>query len=97
MTKPVTLSDSAFAALRHEKKKGESDSDVVNRLIHEATGAREKKDPWHYLEAIKHLKRSIPIEEHARLIRQWRDDDDRDAWAEAEARNRPGAGRVARP
>ncbi|HUR25495.1 MAG TPA: antitoxin VapB family protein [Candidatus Thermoplasmatota archaeon] len=97
MTKPVTLSDGAFAALRREKKKGESDSDVVNRLLAEAHAARKKRDPWLFVRAIKHLKRTIPIEEHQRLLRQWRDDDDRDAWAEAEARNTPGGKAPARP
>lgn len=86
MTKPVTLSDGAFAALRGEKKTGESDSDVVNRLIEEAHASRKKKDPWHFVRASKYLKRVIPAEEHLRLIRQWRQDDNRDAWAEARVR-----------
>lgn len=87
MTKPVTLSDGAFAALRQEKKKGESDSDVVARLIQEAHGARAKKDPWHWVRASRHLQRAIPADEHLRLIQEWRRYD-RDPWAEAEERDR---------
>jgi len=91
MTKPVTLSDNAFAALRKEKKEGESDSDVVQRLIKEARG--ERKDPWHFVRVSKHLKRTISPDEHLRLIRQWRREDDRDPWAEAEPRARQDARR----
>lgn len=42
MTRPVTLSEAAFKALRSLKRQGESDSDVVLRLV-----ARERgvKDP----------------------------------------------------
>jgi len=47
MVKPVSLSDPAFAALRKEKKNGESDSDVVLRLIKEANSKR--KDPMAFL------------------------------------------------
>lgn len=95
MTKPVTLSDSAFAALRKEKKEGESDSDVVLRLIKEAVGRR--KDPWHFVRTAKYRKRIIPAEEHQRLIRQWRKDDNRDAWAEGRRRNAVGGKRPAGP
>lgn len=47
MVKPVSLSDPAFAALRKEKRAGESDSDVVLRLLREARAAR--KDPLKFL------------------------------------------------
>lgn len=42
MTKPVTLSEAAFKALRSVKRQGESDSDVVLRLI---AKQRDAKDP----------------------------------------------------
>lgn len=48
MVKPVSLSDPAFAALRREKREGESDSDVVLRVIREAMRAR--KDPDRFLD-----------------------------------------------
>ena len=66
MVKPVSLSDPAFAALRKEKRKGESDSDVVLRLLKEAQAAR--KDPWHFVSSRKHRKRVWTPEEHLEHI-----------------------------
>ena len=86
MTKPVTLSDSAFAALRKEKKQGESDSDVVLRLLE--TARASQKDPWRFVRDSKHWKRSIPLEEMHDWIRAGRAADRRDAWAEARKRNK---------
>ena len=94
MTKPVTLSDSAFAALRKEKKEGESDSDVVQRLIQAAHAGR--KDPWLFVQRAKHLKRTMSAGEHQSWIREMRAADTRDAWAEARKRN-AGGKRPARP
>lgn len=42
MTRPITLSEQAFRALRAQKRDGESDSDVVLRLIEAGV---QKKDP----------------------------------------------------
>jgi predicted CopG family antitoxin len=66
MTKPVTLSDGAFAALRREKKKGESDSDVVNRLIAEAHAAKRKKHPERLIGAP--FRRAMSVQEHKQML-----------------------------
>lgn len=84
MTKPMTVSDRAFAALRKEKKKGESDSDVIMRLLEEAKG--RKKDPWLWVN-MKH-KRSMSLDEHLKMIEESREADRRDPWEEAEKRDR---------
>lgn len=89
MTKPVTLSDSAFAALRKEKKEGESDSDVVQRLIKEARG--QKKDPWEFVRRSKHLKKTMTAAEHMKWVKDGREASARDKWAEAKVRNAKGA------
>lgn len=68
MTKPVTLSDSAFAALRREKKAGESDSDVVKRLVQEAHEGRTKKDPFRLVGA--KLGPGLGREAHLRLLKE---------------------------
>lgn len=43
MARSTSLSDHAFRALRSQKQAGESDSDVVLRLVRQAT--RKEKDP----------------------------------------------------
>ena len=43
MARSVSLSDEAFATLRHDKLEGESDSDVVLRL--HASANKKAKDP----------------------------------------------------
>ena len=48
MARSVSLSDSAFAALRAEKRQGESDSDVVVRLRDEAR--QKRKDPARFFD-----------------------------------------------
>lgn len=78
MVKPVSLSDRAFAALRNEKRAGESDSDVVLRLIEEV--GRVRKDPWKF--ARYRPKRSITPEEHLAFVARMRAADRRDPWAE---------------
>lgn len=70
MVKPVSLSDPAFAALREEKRPGESDSDVVLRLIKEAQAAR--KDPWHFVKASAHRKKAWTAEEHLENVQRMR-------------------------
>lgn len=47
MARSTTLSDDAFRALRREKREGESDSDVVLRLIRAARQAQG--DPKRFL------------------------------------------------
>lgn len=71
MTKPVTLSDSAFAALRREKKKGESDSDVVTRLIREAHAGKRQKHPERLIGAP--LRRAMTVDEHYRMLHDARE------------------------
>ncbi len=43
MARSTSLSDQAFRALRSQKREGESDSDVVLRLVRETN--RKEKDP----------------------------------------------------
>lgn len=71
MTKPVTLSDGAFAALRREKKPGESDSDVVVRLIAAAHAANRKRDPFRLVGAP--LRRALNPDQHSRMLQEARD------------------------
>lgn len=47
MARTISLSDAAFVTLRREKQEGESDSDVVMRLVRMAK--RKAKDPMAYL------------------------------------------------
>lgn len=77
MVRPVSLSDPAFAALREEKKEGESDSDVVLRLVREARSAR--KDPWHFVRTRKLRKRVWTPEEHLQILEKMREVDRRKA------------------
>ena len=79
MVKPVSLSDPAFAALRKEKRPGESDSDVVLRLVREAHGAR--RDPLSFIDGAPHADMMEP-EEHLRFLREMHDVDTRDPWEE---------------
>ncbi len=67
MVRPVSLSDPAFSSLRKEKREGESDSDVVLRLIHEARGQR--KNPEIFLRW--RPKRWLTPEEHLKLIEEF--------------------------
>jgi predicted CopG family antitoxin len=73
MVKPVSLSDPAFAALRKEKRPGESDSDVVLRLLREAHAAR--KDPWHFIKTRKLRERIWTPEEHAKILAETKQKD----------------------
>lgn len=68
MTRPVTLSEAAFAALKKEKRNGESSSDVILRLIRDSP---DRKDPARFLRM--RLKRRISIEEHERLLNEMRE------------------------
>lgn len=76
MTKPVTLSNQAFAALRREKGAGESDSTLIERLIREAHQARQgpANVPWHLLE------RAVPADAHRDLVGQSDAKDRADPW-----------------
>lgn len=78
MVKPVSLSDPAFAALRNEKRAGESDSDVVLRLIEEAR--RTRKDPLRF--ARYRPKRTITPEEHLAFLARMNAGSRRDPWRE---------------
>ena len=77
MVKPVSLSDPAFAALRKEKRLGESDSDVVLRLVQEAH--RSRKDPLSFI-AGGPRRDMMDAEAHLRWLREMRDADTRDPW-----------------
>lgn len=68
MVKPVSLSDPAFEALRDEKEEGESDSDVVLRLIREARSAR--KDPYHFVRSRDSRERALSLEEHEAALEE---------------------------
>lgn len=76
MARTTSLSDEAFAALRAEKREGESDSDVVLRLLREArTGG---KDPYHFIESDAEL--AFPPEEFDRYREKMREADKDIAW-----------------
>ena len=76
MVRPVSLSDPAFAALREEKRPGESDSDVVLRLIREVRAT--KRDPLAFLRS--RPKRRWSPDEHERMIARMDAADREDAW-----------------
>ena len=76
MVRPVSLSDPAFAALRKEKRAGESDSDVVLRLIREVRAA--KRDPLKFLRS--RPKRRWKPDEHEKLIALMDAADREDEW-----------------
>lgn len=75
MVKPVSLSDPAFAALREEKKVGESDSDVVLRLIAEVE--RNRKDPQAFLKMRRRVPMDLSPDAHKAFVRRLRDADQR--------------------
>jgi predicted CopG family antitoxin len=73
MARTTSLSDEAFEALRAEKREGESDSDVVLRLLREArTGG---KDPFHFMES--DLEMGFSREEFDRFRDKMREADQR--------------------
>lgn len=78
MVKPVSLSDPAFAALRKEKRAGESDSDVVLRLLEEVR--RVRKDPRKF--ARYRPKRTITPDEHVEFLARMNAASRRDPWRE---------------
>lgn len=73
MVKPVSLSDPAFAALREEKRPGESDSDVVLRLVKVARAHR--KDPWHFVRTRRLRGRVWSPEEQLDILRETKERD----------------------
>jgi predicted CopG family antitoxin len=77
MTKPVTLSEEAFAQLRRERRDNESTSDTVLRLIRDAQG---RKNPSKLFQL--RLKRVLTRDEHLAQIRAARDLDTKDPWQE---------------
>lgn len=84
MVRPVSLSDPAFAALRKEKQKGESDSDVILRLVREARGGR--RDPRHFVRSRRHRTRILSPDDHLEFVARMREEDrERDPWGRADA------------
>jgi predicted CopG family antitoxin len=81
MVRPVSLSDPAFAALRGEKRPGESDSDVVLRLVGVARAAG--RDPRRFLRF--RPKRAMTPEEHEQFLRRMDAADREDPWSDAGA------------
>lgn len=83
MVKPVSLSDPAFAALRKEKRKGESDSDVVLRLLDEVKKTR--KDLYLFLRLPRRSDEEIAA--HKGFIETMRETDRRERhpgrWSDA--------------
>lgn len=78
MARSTTLSDEAFGLLRSLKRPGESDSDVVLRLAHEARIA--KKDPLRFVR--RKARFAFSEEEHAQMIQEGDEADrNRDPWA----------------
>ncbi len=76
MVKPVSLSDPAFAALRREKQPGESDSDVVLRLI--ATVETARREPRRFLKF--RPTRAASVEAHLENIARMDDADRKNPW-----------------
>lgn len=93
MTKQVAFSNDAYAALRKEKREGESFSDLVLRLMRDARIAT--KDPMRF---VNHPHQFwVTREEHLKMIEEGREvDRQRDRWAEAAARKAEGDPRPAR-
>lgn len=79
MVRPVSLSDPAFAALRREKRPGESDSDVVLRLVRQARAA--ERDPRRFLKL--RPKRALPAAEHEAMLARMGAADREDPWRDA--------------
>lgn len=77
MVKLISLSDPAFAALQREKRKGESDSGVVLRLLEEV--GRARKDPKAFLRMRDRIDPMMPAEEHKAWVRKMREADRRGA------------------
>lgn len=79
MVRPVSLSDPAFAALRSEKRMGESDSDTVLRLVRLARASQ--RDPRRFLRF--RPRRAMDPEEHEAFLRRMDAADREDPWADA--------------
>lgn len=79
MVRPVSLSEPAFAALRKEKRVGESDSDVVLRLI--ATVRASERDPRKFLRGKREW--AFTEEEYDEMMRKMDEADRRDPWHDA--------------
>lgn len=79
MVRPVSLSDPAFAALRQEKREGESDSDTVLRLVRVARAA--ERDPRRFLRFKP--ERAMSPDEHEAALRKMDEADRADAWRDA--------------
>lgn len=79
MVRPVSLSDAAFAALREEKRAGESDSDVVLRLVRATRAAA--RDPRRFLRV--RPKRALTPDEHEDLLARMDAADREDPWRDA--------------
>lgn len=78
MARSTTLSDDAFRALRREKREGESDSDVVMRLVREARSGRG--DPKRFLTSP--VRFAFSEDELERFRARMAEADRRNAWAE---------------
>lgn len=79
MVRPVSLSEPAFAALREEKRAGESDSDTVLRLVRLVRAA--ERDPRRFLRF--RPKRALSTDEHEAMLRRMHEADRADPWADA--------------
>lgn len=79
MVRPVSLSDPAFAALRAEKREGESDSDTVLRLVGLARAGQ--RDPRRFLKF--RPKRVMTPAEHEEFLRRMDAADREDPWSDA--------------
>ena len=77
MARSTTLSDQAFAALRAEKRPGESDSDVILRLLRMA---RAQKDPMRFLRRKPSF--AFGEKEYERMLEKMRKADRRNPWDE---------------
>lgn len=78
MVRPVSLSEPAFAALRQEKRPGESDSDVVLRLVSALRQAQ--KDPMRFLRYKS--RRAMTFEEQEAFVRRMDKADREDPWSD---------------
>lgn len=75
VTRPVTLSNDAFVALRRQKRAHESDSTVILRLLRESQQATHRTVAWSKLEP------AFDDASHVELIRQSDEADrERDPW-----------------
>lgn len=68
MVRPVSLSNPAFAALRSEKREGESDSDVVLRAIGALRASR--RDPMRFATVAPKRARAMSFAEHSEFLRK---------------------------